>query len=200
MHLTELKKILDYAINRHWINEYPQIKRASEVKQDKEIEALSREEIEKLLEYANEKQALYLCLMIFTGMRPGEAVNITWDNISLEKDYIDVISDNRLKTGRRIPLHSKLKEMLLCIEPKSGDLSPFKESTYARKSMERLERITGIKCNPYKLRKTFGSILAAAGADTIYVAKLMGHSKLQTTYQYYLRLNDENLKNAIEKM
>ncbi|MFC1595792.1 tyrosine-type recombinase/integrase [Candidatus Margulisiibacteriota bacterium] len=60
--------------------------------------------------------------------------------------------------------------------------------------MFRLETRTWLKCNPYKLRKTFGSLLAQAGADTINVAKLMGHSKLQTTYQYYIRLDHNDLR------
>ena len=66
--------------------------------------------------------------------------------------------------------------------------------------MKRLENKTGIICNPYKFRKTFGSLLAQAGEDIINIAKLMGHSKVQTTFQYYLRLTPDNLKKSINKL
>ncbi|MFA5928559.1 MAG: site-specific integrase [Candidatus Margulisiibacteriota bacterium] len=200
MHITELKKILEYSIDRGWIQDYPKIKRLSEAKPDREIEYLTNEEIETLLAKANPAQALYLCLMIFSGMRPNESAKLTWDCVNLEQGYIDVISMNRLKAGRRIPLHSKIKEMLLNSPKDSAYVSPYRTSAYAKKAMERLENITGIKCNPYKLRKTFGSILAQAGVNTMGLATLMGHSKLQTTYQFYARLSDNNLKNDIEKL
>ena len=199
MHLTELKKVLEYSLDRDWIRDLPRIKRLSEAKPDYEIEYLTKEEIETLLKKAQDEQRLYLNLMIYTGMRPHEAILLTWDKINLKQGYIDVVSDNRLKTGRRIPLHSRLKEALEKADRSDIYVSPYRTADYASKAMRRLENRTGIKCNPYKLRKTFGSILAQAGANNMALATLMGHSQLQTTYQFYARLNDDNLKNDIEK-
>lgn len=207
--LTDLKKVLDYAIDRGWINTYPSIKRVSELKVNKAIEYLTTKEIDILLEYADEKRTFYIQLMLFTGMRPNEASNLKWHEVDLLGQHIDILSDNPKKKGRRIPIHPKLLDLL---ELASADrelednVSPYTDSQVARKSMKRLQALVKAKtkkdigCNPYKFRKTFGSLLAQRGVDTINVAHLMGHSKLQTTYQYYINQNEDNLRKTIEKL
>ena len=207
--LTDLKKVLGYAVDRGWINSYPNIKRVSEQKINKTIKYLTTDELETILEYADEKRTLYIQLMIYTGMRPWEASNLKWSEVDLLKKHIDVLSDNPKKKGRRIPIHPKLLDLLEIARANQeleDNVSPYTDSQVAGKSMKRLRALVkdktkkDIECNPYKFRKTFGSLLAQQGVDTINVAHLMGHSKLQTTYQYYINQNEENLRKTIEKL
>ena len=197
MHLTELKKILEYCENIEWILDVPKIKRLPEKSMNKTIDYLKNDEILKLLENANKEQAFYLSLMIYTGMRPHEATALNWDNVDLEKNIINVESSNRLKLGRQLPLHPKLKEILLGGERTSEFVSPYRQTEYAKKAMTRIEKITQIKCNPYKLRKTFGSILARMNVTHFKTAALMGHKNVQTTFQYYTGLDDSDLAKSI---
>ncbi len=147
--------------------------------------------------------------MLYTGMRPHEASNLKWRDINLIEKTIFIVSDNPKKKGRKIPVHPKLLDMLEMLrigQMPEDNVSPYLDSQVARKSMKRLQKLvkdkTGkdIECNPYKFRKTFGSLLAQRGVDTINVAHLMGHSKLQTTYQYYINQNEDNLRKTIEKL
>jgi len=201
MHLTELKKVLNYAVRRGWMNQYPKIQRLSEAKPDYQVDALTRKELDTLLIYSNPKQALYLNLMFYTGMRPIECARLLWRNVNLDDNHIDVISDNKKKAGRRIPLHPKLKKCLIKTKGKPEDqVSPYKTSRYAYRALERLGKVSKIKVNPYKLRKTFGSILAQSGVDSVNVAKMMGHSDIQTTMQYYIRLNNDVLMSSITQL
>ena len=200
IHLTELSKLLKFGYQKKWISSLPEIKRVPEVNTNKQIDTLSREEIEALLEVANDSQSLYLQLMLFAGLRPNEALRLLWKDVNLKDGYIEVLSDNKLKRGRRVPMHSRLQSIFETVPRVNEFVSPFRDSKYASRSMKRLEKRTGIKCNPYKLRKTFGSILVQTGTDSIFIAKLMGHASIQTTYQYYLNLKDEQLQNAISSI
>lgn len=207
--LTDLKKVFDYAYERKWVVNYPTIKRVSEQKANKEIEYLNKNDIETILKYADDKRAFYIQLMLYTGMRPHEASNLKWKDINLVEKSIYIISDNPKKKGRKIPIHSTLLgilEMLRVDYLPEDNVSPYLDAQVARKSMKRLQALVkartdkDIECNPYKFRKTFGSLLAQRGVDTINVAHLMGHSKLQTTYQYYINQNEDNLRKTIEKL
>lgn len=207
--LTDFKKVLSYACDRNWIADYPSIKRVSEATKNKEVEYLTRAELVTILKYADSKRAFYIHLMLYTGMRPNEASNLKWRDIDFLHKTIEIISDNPKKLGRRVPIHPKILGMLEMARVDympEDNVSPYADSQVARKSMKRLQALVkantkqDIECNPYKLRKTFGSLLAQKGVDTINVAHLMGHSKLQTTYQYYINQNDNNLRKTIEKL
>ena len=205
MHLTEFKKILNYAVERGWMTQYPKIQRLSEAKANQQIEALTKEDFNTLLEHANPEQALYLQLMFYTGMRPNESANLQWKDVCLEgemKDnYVNILSDNDKKRGRRVNVHPVLKSVLTQYAAlPGGNVSPYKTSAYAFRALQRLGKRCGIKVNPYMLRKTFGSQLAQAGVDSVKVAKLMGHSDIQTTYQYYIHLNDDVLMEGIMQL
>ncbi len=56
------------------------------------------------------------------------------------------------------------------------------------------------KLGPHVLRHTFGSWLAMAGCDMLKISKLMGHSNIQITYDSYIHLTPEYLKNATISM
>lgn len=205
MHLTELKKILEYCENMEWIIAVPKIKRLPEKGAGKTIDFLKDNEIITLLDHANEQQRFYLLLMIYTGMRPYEATRLRWENVDLERGVIAIESDNRLKLGRQLPLHPRLKDILLNWLRTDEYVSPYRKTSYAMRAMMRLEARVKlhtegkleIKCNPYKLRKTFGSILARMNVTHFKTAALMGHRNIQTTYQYYIGLEDTDLAKSI---
>jgi integrase len=138
--------------------------------------------------------------MLWAGLRPNEALRLKWENVNVEGGYIDVLSDNKRKPGRKVPLHAGLRGVLEKTPQASAYVSPYRDSKYASRSMKRLEARTGVKCNPYKMRKTFCSTLVRLGVDPVFVAKIMGHSSVQTSFNYYLDLKDEQLHQAISKI
>lgn len=195
MHLTELKKVFEYAIDNEWINHYPRIKRLPE-NQTIEVEALSESQIEKIYNYANEDQFFYLKIMLLTGMRPFECSNLKWKDISFEKEIISIKSDNPKKKGRIIPLHPELKAILKdkITESTSEKVSPYRTSQYAFRALKRLSNLTDIKVNPYMLRKTFASQMVIKGKHPNIIAKFMGHSNIETTNKHYIHIEVEALR------
>ncbi|MBU5440346.1 tyrosine-type recombinase/integrase [Tissierella sp. MSJ-40] len=61
-----------------------------------------------------------------------------------------------------------------------------------------LEKVGIRKLTPYSARHTFASLLNKAGADKVYIQKLIGHSDYSTTTNIYTHLEMEELKKAIE--
>jgi integrase len=50
-----------------------------------------------------------------------------------------------------------------------------------------------VDVTPHDLRRTFGSLARAAGADLRYIQKAMGHSSITTTSRIYAHLYDSEL-------
>ncbi|HSP31778.1 MAG TPA: tyrosine-type recombinase/integrase, partial [Halomonas sp.] len=50
----------------------------------------------------------------------------------------------------------------------------------------------------YSLRHNFASQLVLAGIDLLTVSKLMAHSDIQTTIQFYAHLRPDHTRDAVE--
>ena len=52
----------------------------------------------------------------------------------------------------------------------------------------------------HKLRHTYASLLAQAGADLLTISKLLGHADTRITSQHYAHLCDKTLVNAVKTL
>lgn len=87
-------------------------------KEEKEIEPLTIEDLEKVLRVAKETDLYSLILLeVFTGMRKGEILGFQWENVDLEKKVLWVrknlcrVENNDEEDGR--------KTKLILLEPKT---------------------------------------------------------------------------------
>ncbi|MFR0031449.1 MAG: tyrosine-type recombinase/integrase [Coprococcus phoceensis] len=87
-------------------------------KEEKEIEPLTIEDLEKVLRVAKETDLYSLILLeVFTGMRKGEILGLQWENVDLEKKVLWVrknlcrVENNDEEDGR--------KTKLILLEPKT---------------------------------------------------------------------------------
>lgn len=197
--LIELKKVLKFAIQKNALDSLPLIQPLSITRQNT-IDRLTINQINTLLSKADNKQAFYIKLMLHSGMRPNEAINLKWSDINLEQGYINVTSDNRLKLGRKIPISDDLKLVLEQQERSSKNVSPYSRNDVALKKIQELGESVGIKVTLYMFRKTFGSIMAEAGVPAFDLAKIMGHRDISTTYKYYIDIQHETLRSSMAKM
>lgn len=198
IHLTTLKKIFNYCKDREIISDIPPMRKLPQHYIDKEIHFLSKDQVVKLLTFANDNQQFYIIFMLHTGMRPNEFERLTWEEINLKEKYIDINSANPLKKGRRLPINNSLIAIL-----KGRDITsapcPYKPRTI-QDSLHYLGLKTQIHITPYTLRKTFGSWLVQSGVDILTVSELMGHRSIETTRKHYARLLHDNLAKAIENL
>lgn len=180
--------------------------------QQKERTYLSDEEVSQLIEAIDHElirlvaQVLYL-----TGMRISECLNLSLDNVDLEKKVIHVVAGKGNK-DRLIPISNKLFPLLLAyrelIRPetdsplffctkKTGKLS----SVYVNRELSEAVRKLGWKkkVTAHILRHSFASQLVKKEVNLVQIQKLLGHSSLQVT-SVYTHTNLEQLSDAINTL
>jgi site-specific recombinase XerD len=145
-------------------------------------------------------------LFLQTGMRISELASLKIDDISFEKNYIDIDAQNSHKS-RRVPLNSTAKAIVtnyLQIRPQSREKVLFLTKTCRpflirniRTSVERYFKMAGIyDATVNDLRHTFIVEQLKAGVPLIYVSQLVGHKSIVTTEKYLQFLTkDVNLYN-----
>lgn len=206
-------------------NPLARIKALKETKNDK-IRALSTIEVQALLKKTKIVYPDFYPLLftaIFTGMRQGELMALTWDSINwitkkitIDKNY----THGKLgtpKTGkiRIIDMSDELAKVLkewriACPKGENNLVFPNNEGNYQsaenmlkRRFLTSLNRAGIDKIRFHDLRHTYASLLLANGAPMKYVQYQLGHSSITMTMDLYTHLlpevNDKcvNLLNSI---
>ena len=138
-------------------------------------------------------------LLILTGARRGEIVNLRWDEVDLDRGLLQLTDS---KTGpKRIILNAPACEILAsvertgeCVFPKLvgiGGQKLWLHWKHIRASAE-LKDVT-----LHDLRHSFASVGAAAGMGLPIIGKLLGHTLPRTTARY-AHLSDDPLREASE--
>lgn len=200
INLTELKKALNYGLKHGYLGGMPKIDRLSEAKERK-IDRLSYEQVKAVLEATdNENIQFYIKVMLYFGLRPHEMLTLKWEHFDWKNKRLTIYSDNRLKSGRTIPISKSAFKYLQVFKELEGRVSPYETTAGARRVMTRIGETLGIKLTPYVLRKTFGSLMAEAGQESFIIGNIMGHKNIKTTYQYYADVEAEKMRATMDSL
>lgn len=135
-------------------------------------------------------------LLIYTGLRIGEAQTLRWSAVRLAERRIAIGRQQRVKTEasvRDVPIPAPLAELLATHRlgcPGSGpaDLvfpSPLSSYQRAQRAFQAACRRAGLhEVRLHDLRHTFGVHCARAGVPLARIQKLMGHATLAMTLRY----------------
>lgn len=117
--------------------------------------------------------------------------------------HIDVSAPKSQASNRHIAIPALLVSMLSeRVEDKTQDSLVFPAPTGGylrnrnwrqRSGFDLAVRALGLNVTPHDLRRTFGSLARAAGADLRWVQKAMGHESITTTARIYAHLYDDEL-------
>ena len=179
---------------------------------DYEGVALFDEERERLLVTCKSSESIHLLpivtLALSTGMRRGEILGLSWENVDLQSRRIILL---RTKNGERrvVPLVGKAYELIkglyLKLEPENQDLlfpSPNnpKNSTCIRTAWyTTLKRGKIENFRFHDLRHSTASYLAMNGASLPEIADILGHKTLQMVKRYS-HLSEDHKATVLEKM
>lgn len=174
-----------------------------------EKERFSDIDIKKLsgIAPANEWVATVL-IMIYTGMRISEMLGLTRFNVDVDAGVITGGIKTDAGKNRVIPIHPKIMKYVKHWHDKSGQALICEESgkpLSAKRYREKyyypaLDAAEVNRLTPHACRHTFGSMMAAAGVDTVRIQKLIGHADYSTTANVYTHLEVESLREAISKI
>ena len=186
---------------------------------EKKPEILSLEEIQKLIEKANETEHPWRRIWaaaLLTGMRSGELYALTWKDIDLNNRLINANKshNNRLKIikstkngcWRQVPISEELEAVLKEQRRETGDA----EHVFPRfwqwerglqaKILRSFCYISGLpSVRFHTLRACFATQMLRGGVDPARVMKICGWKELKTM-QHYVRLAGIEIQGATESI
>ncbi len=164
---------------------------------------LTDEETKRLIGIANGHLKSILIIALNTGMRRGEILSLSWENVNLSKRCIH-IEDSKSGKSRNVPMNSLVVETLSVIpqdsefvffNPMTG--KPIKDvKTTFKKTCEKA-KIKELRF--HDLRHTSATKMIEIGVDLVTVSKILGHSSIQMTMRY-AHPTPENMQRAVDKL
>lgn len=169
-------------------------------------EAAAKEDEEIVKQYVDLWLLPYLIL--YTGLRKGEALALTYGDIDRDAEVIHVtksvyyqgnkpyIKNPKTEAGTRVvpilfPLADKLPSGQAdhYIFSVDGGKTPLSESR-VRDEWEKFSRKTGLKATPHQLRHSFATMLFECDVSAKDAQDILGHAQLSTTMDIYTHIRD----------
>lgn len=211
--------VLRHAHKRGWIKDVPSVSRPADG--EPRLRYLSEQEYETMFlqEQCKSKggahnYAWHLAhILVNTGGRIGELVQLTWDDVVMGTNdpYIRLTTRKRKgskKSTRQIPLNSIVLKSFDCMlssfstkPPKTAKIFPmWLDQRAAGKQVQRVATSVGIDdFRPHDLRRTFATRLLNSGVNPRTVADLLGHTDL-TMVMRYMVPPDELKRSAVDSL
>ncbi|MFM1539308.1 tyrosine-type recombinase/integrase [Helcococcus bovis] len=217
------KKIMDYAETLEIIpkNPFEKVQMPKFKKMKKHEDFLEVKDINSLLNVIEDfKSFCMFRTLIYTGLRRGELLALTWDDIDFQnktlqvnktlahgENYKIIVNSTKTESSKRtiniddqtIMFLKKLK-----LQTKNNLVFPNKSGTYQRlgniqDKLNRYCKLANIKkIRVHDLRHTHASLLFASGATAKEVQERLGHSRIETTLNIYTHLNKKQKMLTLE--
>ena len=145
-------------------------------------------------------------ILIYTGMRVGELLNLTKDNVYLRHKYIK-ITKSKTKSGlRAIPIHEKIFPLItkrmnmhgkyLICDSNGNSYNYSKYRTLWNKIMQQINA----KHSTHDCRHTCATLMDNAEVNFNAKRRILGHSDGDVTDTVYTHKNLKQLRKAINKI
>ncbi len=176
----------------------------------KPIRVLSPNEIQALLAAVenDEELTLLLRLLIETGARIGEVLNLEFTDIDTVQGTIVIQpKDQWMPKNRKSRVVFCSRETCDLVERRKVrtpfsylfDMKSRWPVQTASKRFKQIAKRAGVKnCSAHDLRRTMVSQFAALGLNQAVAQQLAGHSSLDTTTRYYTGIQTETLRTAAQ--
>lgn len=169
--------------------------------------ALSPHEVERIrAAMPSVRDVVMLGLLAYAGLRPGEALALTWGSVGRVLVIDRAVSEGQVrqtKTNRRrtVELLGPLGDDLELLRPRVAgpealvvatgtggvlDLHNWRERVWRPACAE-----AQVKASPYDGRHTYASLLIHEGRSLPYVTAALGHASAVTTLSHYAHLIDD---------
>jgi len=170
-------------------------------KKDKKLpEVLTKEEVKKVLDSAdNQKSRLILSMLYSGGLRVSELVNLKVQDISFNENMGWVRKGKGSKDRMFMLSPNLIQDLKGYLENKKNTYVFSKEKPLTTRNIQKIiagiRPRTGInkKITPHTFRHSFATHLLEQGTDIRTIQVLLGHTSISTT-QLYAHLSTSELK------
>lgn len=202
-----LKAVYGYALMEGLVDDNPTPYLVYEYKpQGESIHSrFSDEEIQKLWDNLYEVNNVDIVLIfIYTGLRSSELLNITTDNVFLDKLYMVGGMKTEAGYNRVIPIHDKILPLIrnrynpdkkYLINNKFGN--HFTYGTYANGNFDTVMKKLDMKHSPHDGRYTFAALADNADMNEVCQKIIMGHVVPDKDGKNFKTGSNENITKGI---
>ena len=170
-------------------------------------------EIEIVKSSVNLKFGLFMYMALYTGLRCGELLALTWDDINLKERTITIKNSlyhinnkpylkppKTKKSEGQVPILNKLYDVL---KPSKGIVFANEHGEYLtdrqfRTLLKNYKKETGITSTPHQFRHAYATMLFEAGIPPEEAQVLLRHAQISTTMDIYTDLREEKKRKIFE--
>jgi integrase len=208
----------------HWrklmaVDPMPHIKNLREAKPD--VDPFDLDESLRLIEAAHYWERTLLSVLLFTGMRPNEALALSWDCINFEHGLIRIRRTVHRRFGFGLPktpgserdvemsgivraelqnqrARSQLRGEL--VFPSGGDTA-IDLANFRARNWPRILRDAKVRPRVvYQCRHTFARLALEHGDTPQHVAAMLGHTTLEMLFRVYSRWMSRPESSALARL
>jgi len=187
--LSSLSSFFNFLVDMELVERNP-VKPSLRIRKVKQRvpEALTREEIERLLDAAKERgerDYMLVKTILYSGLRISELLSLTKESLIPHKGRLLIRVVGKGNKERFIPLPPSFARELQDYSGKVEGERLFPLGYQGvRHIFKRLSERTGLKLHPHKLRHTFATILVDSGVDIRVIQEFLGHASPNTSARY----------------
>lgn len=207
-HIKRLKKVLAIALEHGWMeNDF--LRRVKIKSEPTEGVWLDENELQILENYSFESEELAIVRDIFifscyTGLGYSDAMALTEDWISKDKEGYKWVKNRRQKTGGKFNFMLRPEAEAIIEKYRSyprknlGTVLPRRTDQHINRTLKEISASCGItkKVTHHVARHTFATHLRLKGVPSESIAEMLGHNDIRSTMHYAASTN-EGLRNEM---
>lgn len=149
-----------------------------------------------------------ILILIYTGMRIGELLNLKKENINLENNTLTGGSKTEAGKNRVIPIHPKIQPLIIkrmdnpteYLVVNSYGTKQISYNNYLEKKFYRIMKELNMEHTPHDTRYTFATMMSNVSDDQTAIKTIIGHKFYDTTEKIYIQKDIERLRTEIDKL
>lgn len=146
----------------------------------------------------------FFMLLLLTGLRRSEALNLSWEDVDLEGRTL-TIADPKNRKPHTLPLSGFLLDMLKRRRKGTPGEFVFADAngarfTNLRYALNRVEKISGIRVTPHDLRRTFATVAESQDVPAYAVKGLLNHKTTGDVTAGYIQITPERLRQPMQRI
>ncbi len=148
----------------------------------------------------------YLLMLLYTGLRAGEALGLKWKDVDFENDTLTV-RDTKNHSDFSTHIAGPLKPYLRELQQETGNADFVFSGTSTnlimdipRWQIDQIKEKTGIRFSSHDLRRTFATIAEAALLPESIIKRLLNHATDHNVTTGYIRTEHSTKKQAIDRI